>query len=131
MKLNKIFILLLFAFQSCISSFSEKSINIDNLENQNSTLNYQIKVGEKISFTTSVHGSVGMAADYEILDSKILKLEDSKIIYDNPNFEGTGGDGGMKKFVFKGLSTGKTKVTIKKIYRGELQKKIILEVEVL
>lgn len=132
MKLNKLFVLVLFVFQSCVSSLSDKSINIDTPKiNQDSTTDYQVKVGEKISFKTSVHGSVGMAAEYKIMDDKILKLEEAKIIYDTPNFEGTGGDGGMKKFTFKGIKKGKTKVTIQKIYRGDLEKEIVLEVEVI
>lgn len=72
-----------------------------------------------------------MAAESEIADDKILKLENSEIIYDNPNFEGVGGDAGMNKFTFKGLSKGKTKVTIKKIYRGNLEKEIVFDVEVI
>jgi hypothetical protein len=132
MKLNKLFVLVLFVFQSCASIISDNSIDIDTSKlNQDSTTDYQVKVGEKISFKTSVHGSVGMAAEYKIVDEKILKLEEAKIIYDNPNFEGTGGDGGKKKFTFKGLSKGKTKVTIQKIYRGDLEKEIVLEIEVI
>ncbi|WP_157698998.1 hypothetical protein [Bernardetia litoralis] len=110
---------------------SDNAINVDSLEVQNSTKAYKIKVGEKINFATRVHGSVGMAAEYEIQDEKILKLDNSEIIYDNPNFEGTGGDAATRYFIFKGISKGKTKVTIKKIFRGELQKEIVLEVEVI
>ncbi|WP_375561393.1 protease inhibitor I42 family protein [Bernardetia sp. OM2101] len=135
MKLNKLLVLLIFVFQSCANAVFDTSINIDELKNQNSQANsqanYKVKLGEKITFKTNVHGSVGMTAEYEILDDTILKLENSKIIYDNPNFKGSGGDGGMKKFAFKALSKGKTKVTIKKIYRRELQKEIVLEIEVI
>lgn len=129
---------MLFAFQSCINTaISDTSINIDELEveNQksqaNSQANYKVKLGEKISFKTSVHASVGMGADAQILDDKILNLESNEIIYNNPNFEGAGGDAGMHKFTFKALSKGKTNLTIKKIYRRELQKEIVLEVEVI
>lgn len=132
MKINKLLVLLFLAFQSCMQVASDNSINIDELKsNQDSTTDYKVKVGEKISFKTSVHGSVGMGAEAEILDDKILKLESGEIIYNNPNFEAPGGDAGMHKFTFKTLSKGKTKITIKKIYRGELEKEIVLEVEVI
>ena len=136
MKSTKLFILLLFVFQSCVQVSSDKSynkssdINADELT-QDSQTTYKINVGEKISFKTNVHASVGMAAEYEILDEKIVKLEKSEVILDNPDFEGVGGDAGMAKFTFKAFSKGKTKVTIKKVFRGELEKEIVLEVEVM
>ena len=131
MKLKIIFLLLFLAFQACMKVPSNKSIiNVDEL-NLNPQTIYTVKVGEKISFKTNVHASVGMGAEYEIQDEKIINLEESEVIYDNPNFEGTGGDAGMQKFTFKGLSKGKTKVTIKKVYRGDLEKEIFLEVEVI
>jgi hypothetical protein len=109
---------------------SNKSINIDELKQNTQTI-YKLKVGGTISFKTKIHASVGLGAEYEFLDNKVVKLEDSKIIYDNPNFEGVGGDAAMQKFTFKGLLKGKTEVTIKKMYRGNLEKEIVLEIEVI
>lgn len=132
MKLKTILLLLFLlsflSFQACMQAASDRSINVDELS-QNSQTTYKVEVGKTISFKTKVHGSVGMGADYEILDEKILHLEDNKVILDNPDFEGVGGDSGMAKFTFKALSKGKTKVTIKKVFRGNLEKEIILEVE--
>ena len=132
MKQIKLFILLLFIFQSCMPVASDKSmdINVDELS-QNSQTTYKVNIGEKISFKTNVHGSVGMGAEQEISDEKILKLENSETIYNNPNFDAPGGDAAMQKFTFTALSKGKTKVKIKKVFRGNLEKETVLEVEVI
>lgn len=128
MNISRYFVALFLILQGCISTITDNSINIDKPENQ---MDYQVKEGKTIGFKTSVHGSVGMAAEYEIEDEKILKFENSEVIYDNPGFQGTGGDSGKKKFTFRGLEKGKTKVIIKKIYRGDLKEKIVLEIEVI
>ncbi len=125
MKIYTLFIAFLLILQSCISTMTDNSINIDKPENQ---INYQVKEGKTISFKTSVHGSVGMDAEYEIKNKDILEFENSKIIYDDPGFQGTGGDSGKKKFVFKGIKKGTTTIIIKKIYRGDLQEEIVLKI---
>ncbi len=129
MKLKTLFILFVFVLQGC-NSMSGKAINVDLPETSQTTI-HKLKVGEEISFKTNVHGSVGMAAEHILADDGVLELKESKIIYDNPNFKGAGGDGGMKKFTFKALTKGKTKVIIQKIFRGELEKEIILDMEVI
>lgn len=135
-NLSIFFILLLFVFQSCMPVASDKSssesldINVDELS-QDSQTTYKMKIGEKISFKTNVHGSVGMGAEHEISDEKIVKLEGSETIYNNPNFDAPGGDAAMQKFTFTALSKGKTKVKIKKIFRGDLEKEIVFDVEVI
>ncbi len=136
MKQIKLFILLLFIFQSCMPVVSDNSsnksmdINVDELS-QNSPTTYKMNVGEKISFKTKVHGSVGMGAEHEIADDKILNLEKNEIILNNPDFKGVGGDAGIEKFTFKALSKGKTKVKIKKIFRGNLEKETVFYIEVM
>ena len=91
----------------------------------------QLKVGEKVSYRYKKHSSVGFDAEYAISDQTILKLVAEKTEFDKPSKKGmSGGDSATGYFIFHALKEGEVTVTVKQLYRGELEAEQIIKMVV-
>lgn len=139
MKNKKIFTLMLlataFTFQNCSTAksttktdskteTSKSAIVISNLEKS-----YTVKVGQQLTYTANVHGSVGTACMATTNDENIVKLTDTKTNYNKPQVEGmTGGDAAKQVFTFEAKAAGTTKVVIKDYDRGTVTNTYEIEI---
>lgn len=102
------------------------SKNMQQIKSTATTLT--LSVNEEAYYQASVHGSVGTAVELEIDNEGVIKVGEQKVDYENPErAEMPGGDAATKTFVLKALSAGKAKITIKNLYRGDLQSEQVIE----
>ncbi len=93
---------------------------------------YTLQIDQTALLKMSEHGSVGIASEVYIEDKTILALVSDEFIYTNEPKEGTtGGDGGTRSYIFKALKTGKTTITAKDMFRGELKGETVFNITVL
>ena len=93
---------------------------------------YKVKVGQIISYTFREHASVGISAEYDLSDFRVIKYKERKKVYKNPQKEGmTGGDDSSVSLIFEAMEKGSTDLIINEMFRGKIQNefkfKIIVE----
>jgi len=93
---------------------------------------YKVKVGQIISYTFREHASVGISAEYDLSDVRVIKYKERKKVYKNPQKEGmTGGDDSSVSLIFEAMEKGSTDLIINEMFRGKIQNefkfKIIVE----
>ena len=94
----------------------------------NTTTMLKLNVNDQAYYQASVHGSVGEEVQILIDNEGVVKLGDQKVEYKNPErAEMPGGDSATKTFVFKALTIGQAKITIKNLYRGELKSEQVID----
>lgn len=91
-----------------------------------SPLNEELNItkADQLEFSYREHISVGYTAEFEIENQEILIHQKTDIVYKSPERmkEGmTGGDAATATFRFKAIAIGKTLLTIRKYFRGELE----------
>ncbi len=127
------FVLLLTHF-GCASTaqVSTSENNTDMIElDALSPQRYTFKVGQKASFSTKVHGSVGLWAEHKIEGDETLKLLSEEVKLDNESNAGMpGGDAAQKTFIFEAIKAGNSSIIIYENYRGELSKKASFKITV-
>ncbi|XOV67053.1 MAG: hypothetical protein ACFHU9_15615 [Fluviicola sp.] len=80
-----------------------------------------VHVGQIITYTGNIHGSVGEELEVYSSDEDIVQFIDSDIQYKKKQVPGmTGGDAAWKTFLFKAEKAGNTEMTIQEIFRGEV-----------
>jgi hypothetical protein len=86
---------------------------------------FSLTVGEVVWYEFHRHGSVGEDAEFEIEDESILIHERTETKYLHPeNLKKpgwTGGDAEKGKWFFKGVQQGKTKLTIRILFRYDVE----------
>ena len=94
----------------------------------------RLSLDEEVSFEFFRHGSVGENMEFEIGDESVLKHLRTETEYLHPEkmkYPGwTGGDAERGKWFFKTVGTGKTSLTVSKIFRGTLESKCTVEIVV-
>lgn len=91
-------------------------INVNSLQG-----NYTIKVGQKIYLSESVHGSVGETASV-YASGYCLKLVDTHFSYNNfKNSDMSGGDAGVKTFIYEAVKIGESEIEVKEMFRGDVR----------
>ena len=106
-------------------------LNFKSLNNKQSII---LKINEKASYNFNLHASVGFTAEYYIVDKSILKYINTKIKYHHPERMKpgmTGGDSATGTFIFSAVKQGETELIIKHLYRGELEKEVIIKITVI
>lgn len=92
-----------------------------------------LKEGDRFFYTYPKWSSVGIGAKYFIEDKAVVKFVGNIVHYDHPirMMTGmTGADEGSGTFIFKAVRKGRTKLTIRKDFRGE-DKEELKSVEIL
>jgi len=81
-----------------------------------------VKVGQRLKYSTHVHGSVGVSASAISSDSTALPLVRNYIRYNNPirARRMSGGDSAQEHFVFRAKKEGTYEIQIRNTFRGEL-----------
>lgn len=133
MKTKKSIGSLIFLALLCISCAGVKEIYNDKKMKDISPLHGELEltIGEKASYTGSVHGSVGTQKECWSSDEKILKLVDKDFKYNKPQVPGeTGGDAAKETYIFEALSVGTTEVTIQDWFRGALEHEYKVKISV-
>lgn len=108
----------------CVACASQKEIEqqSDMIEINLGTETIELAIGEKVSYTGTVHGSVGIQKECKSDDESVIKLIDKKFKYIQEPKEGeTGGDRAKETYIFEGIAEGKATITIEDWYRGELE----------
>ncbi len=86
------------------------------------TSEIELKIGEKVSYTGTVHGSVGIQKECWSKDESLLQLIHKKLKYNNKFAKGSaGGDRATETYIFKALEEGETTITIQDWYRGDME----------
>lgn len=87
-----------------------------------------VKVGDTLYADMPVHGSVGIAATYQISDPKILEMYDSKLTYARKGPIPPGGDAAIRRFNFRALAPGTATLKLMKEFRGRIDETQIVQV---
>ncbi|MDB2656565.1 hypothetical protein N9Y60_00770 [Crocinitomicaceae bacterium] len=78
-------------------------------------------LGDIITYTGHVHGSVGEQFTVDIDDNGVLRMIDTEIDYEQDQSLGmSGGDGAWKTYLFQATKIGESTITIQEIFRGEV-----------
>ncbi|MHA1925050.1 MAG: hypothetical protein ACXABV_08730 [Candidatus Thorarchaeota archaeon] len=90
-----------------------------------------VQVGERFAYLFHRHGSVGEDAEFEIDDDTVIYLEETEAEYVNPeNMKKpgwTGGDAERGRWIFQALRPGKTILTIRIMFRFEVEEEQRIE----
>jgi hypothetical protein len=90
-----------------------------------------VQVGERFFYEFHRHGSVGEDAEFEIDDDTVIYLEDTETEYIHPeNMKKpgwTGGDAERGKWIFRALRPGRTTLTIRIMFRFEVEEERIID----
>jgi hypothetical protein len=120
MKLVFTFSILLVLLLSCNNAKDlgnkEKAIELTELKT-----NYDVKVGDKMTYSLSIHGSVGYQATVSVADAAITSQNETTFAYtDKSRSKMSGGDGGTRTYTFEAKFVGSTIILIEKEFRGDI-----------
>ena len=94
----------------------------DVISEKTSTL--QVTTGTEMFVDMTMHTSVGITADFEIGDKKIVEMYKSTLTYETPERMKpgmTGGDKASKRFYFRALKAGTTEIELITSFRGKIE----------
>ncbi|PWL28742.1 MAG: hypothetical protein DCO96_07930 [Fluviicola sp. XM-24bin1] len=114
LKFIPIFILLLITG----SAFAQEQ---DTLDLDPLTGTDTLRVGQYLTYSGHIHGSVGEQVAVIVSDESMVQLIDSEITYKYDQSEGlSGADAAWKTFLFKAEKVGQTEIVVQEIFRGEV-----------
>ena len=90
-------------------------------------------VGEEFRYKFHRHGSVGEEFTFEIGNTGIISHERTETEYLHPEKMGpgmTGGDAERGMWCFKAIAQGATTLTILEVFRGEVESRCVMKLEV-
>ena len=94
----------------------------------------RLSVGETVYYKFHRHGSVGEDAEFEIEKEEVLSHESSETEYIHiekmKKPEWTGGDAERGKWFFKALRPGSTKLTVRILFRFEVESECTVKIVV-
>ena len=92
---------------------------------------FTIQVGERFFYQFHRHGSVGEDAEFEIDDDTVIYHENTETEYLHPEHMKkpgwTGGDAERGKWFFRALRPGKATLTIRILFRFEVEEEKTLD----
>lgn len=78
-------------------------------------------VGQEASISLKEHGSVGIKSSASSTDESIISCITSHFDYYNSSIpRHSGGDAGLRTYVFKAIKPGTAAITTQRIFRGKL-----------
>jgi len=92
-----------------------------------------LSVGEEFRYKFHRHGSVGEDATFEIGNTRIISHERTETVYLHPEKMKpgmTGGDAERGMWFFKAIAPGATTLTIFVMFRGEVESRCVVKLEV-
>ena len=130
--LNLILILpfTLMIFNSCSNA---KSIAKDKETVKISKLNkeYEVKVGTHLTYTGSVHGSVGNQFELTVENDDVISVENTEFVYnDKSKSHMSGGDGGKRTYFMKAKQIGESNIIIEESFRGQIEATFKVKIKV-
>jgi hypothetical protein len=103
-----------------------KKVILSEIKNQ-----YEVNVGQQLTYTASIHGSVGYTCEVYSSDENIVKFIDKKHEYDNPaNSNMSGGDAATNTYTFEAIESGETSINVIKYFRGDIENSYELKITV-
>jgi len=94
----------------------------------------RLSVGEVVWYAFSRHGSVGEDAEFEIENDEVLGHERTETEYIHiekmKKPEWTGGDAERGKWYFRALRPGSTKLTVRILFRFEVESECTVKIVV-
>ncbi|MHA1951990.1 MAG: hypothetical protein ACXAAO_12710 [Candidatus Thorarchaeota archaeon] len=94
----------------------------------------RLSVGEVVYYAFSRHGSVGVDAEFEIENDEVLSHERSETEYIHiekmKKPEWTGGDAERGKWFFKACRPGTSRLTVRKLFRFEVESECTVKIVV-
>ncbi len=91
-----------------------------------------VMLGDVITYTGHVHGSVGEQVTIEIMEDSVLRFIDTEIDYEQDQSQGlSGGDGAWKSFIYQATKVGETTITIQEVFRGEVMQEHTITINVI
>ena len=92
---------------------------IQDITNRNRV---QVRVGKKMKVKFEQHGSVGIYAEYQITNEQVVQYVKTETRFKNPkNAEMPGGDAATGEFIFIAKQRGTTQLTIRNMFRGDVE----------
>ncbi len=107
-----------------------KPDDVRSIECSDSESIIEVSVGETLCYRFVRHESVGIDAEVHIDDTSIVRLEktDSKYLYPERLKRGwTGADEETVCWYFKALKEGATRLIVRNLFRGEVEKECTIE----
>jgi hypothetical protein len=90
---------------------------------------YNVKVGQIVSYTFNEHASVGISAEYDLSNTSAIKYKERRKVYKYPQNQGiTGGDDSNVSFVFEAIQKGNAELTLRELFRGQVQNEIKIKI---
>ena len=93
-----------------------------------------LAVGETVWYGFHRHGSVGEDAEFEIENTEILKHVNTETVYLHPEHMKkpgwTGGDAERGKWFFKAINSGATKLTVRILFRFDVESECTMSITV-
>jgi hypothetical protein len=123
-------------FSSCLAQNTMKK---DAQPTQENTLHplsktsLDVQKGDVFYYGGAVHGSVGIAIEYEIANKSIVKFHHDSVDYKNKDAveKGmSGADEATKIFAFEALQKGETTITINELFRGTVENSFTFKINV-
>ena len=94
----------------------------------------RLTVGERVYYSFHRHGSVGEDAEFEIDNEEVLSHESSETEYIHiekmKKPEWTGGDAERGKWFFKALRPGTARLTVRILFRFEVESECTVKIVV-
>jgi hypothetical protein len=83
---------------------------------------YTVSVGQQVSYTAKVNGSVGLSASAQSSEEEILAFDADELEFnDKKAAEMRDGAYAQRTFIFKAIKPGKATVIVQHMFRGELE----------
>ena len=111
-----------------------KSDKPEEIDWKQENVSVEFQVGDNFTCKFHRHGSVGEDAEFEIEDTSIISHEKTDTEYLHPEHMKkpgwTGGDAERGYWFFQALKKGKTKLTVKVLFRFKVESEHVVDIEV-
>ncbi|MFW9868533.1 MAG: hypothetical protein ACFFEL_02800 [Candidatus Thorarchaeota archaeon] len=112
----------------------ENSMDIRQIKCEGEDSTERLSVGETVYYAFHRHGSVGEDAEFEIENKEVITHERTETEYIHiekmKKPEWTGGDAERGKWFFKALRLGSTRLTVRVLFRFEVESECTVKIVV-
>lgn len=92
-----------------------------------------VRPGERLTWSYRQHASVGYGASHTVSNAGVVRLVDTRTVYEHPeHMQGpmTGGDAATGTFVFEAVAAGEAVIELRNDFRGQVEKRVRVTVTV-